>query len=103
MKYQKTYLALLFILSIGTIFYHFVENFKWLDALYFSVVALTTAGFGDITPVTDLGKVFTMIYMITGFGIMLNFLNAFYENRQEKQKKIKSKIEATKSKLSDNA
>lgn len=103
MKYQKTYLALLSILSIGTAFYHFVEGFRWLDALYFSVIGLTTAGFGDITPVTDLGKVFTMVYMITGFGIMLNFLNAFYENRQEKQQQIQDKLAVKKSSLSKNA
>ena len=51
----------------------------------------------------DLGKVFTMVYMITGFGIMLNFLNAFYENRQEKQKQIQDKIAVKKSRLSNNA
>lgn len=103
MKYQKTYVALLTILSIGTVFYHFVEGFRWLDALYFSVIALTTAGFGDITPVTDLGKVFTMVYMFTGFGIMLNFLNAFYENRKEKQQQLQNKIAQKKSSLSNNA
>lgn len=103
MKYQKTYVALLTILSIGTVFYHFVEGFRWLDALYFSVIALTTAGFGDITPVTDLGKVFTMVYMFTGFGIMLNFLNTFYENRQEKQRQLQNKIAQKKSSLSNNA
>ena len=98
MKYQKTYLALLSILSIGTVFYHFAEGFRWLDALYFSVIALTTAGFGDLTPVTDLGKAFTIVYMITGFGIMLNFLNAFYTDRQERQQQLKAKIKERKSK-----
>jgi hypothetical protein len=90
------------ILLVGTLFYHFAENFKWLDALYFSVIALTTAGFGDITPVTDLGKAFTIVYMITGIGIMLNFLNVFYEKRQQNRQQMKKKIDKKRTKKSDH-
>lgn len=92
MKQFKDYYSFVIILFVGTVFYHFVEHFKWLDSLYFSVIALTTAGFGDITPSTDLGKAFTILYMITGFGIMLNFLNNFYEKRQTKYFELRNKV-----------
>ncbi|HEO64520.1 MAG TPA: ion transporter, partial [Spirochaetes bacterium] len=36
------------------------------DALYFTVVTLTTVGFGDIVPVTDGGKVITILMIISG-------------------------------------
>jgi voltage-gated potassium channel len=38
------------ILVGGTVFYHYVEHFSWLDALYFCVVTLAGVGYGDITP-----------------------------------------------------
>ncbi len=47
--------------GVGTTFYHFVEGWRWLDSLYFCVITLATVGYGDFSPRTDLGKVFTMI------------------------------------------
>ena len=72
------------VLIIGTIFYHFVEELKWLDALYFSVITLTTVGYGDFSPQTDTGKLFTIFYIISGIGIIFGFMNAFYEKRIQK-------------------
>lgn len=36
------------------------------DSLYFTLVTVTTVGFGDITPVTKLGKIVTMFVIISG-------------------------------------
>lgn len=62
-------------LIIGTVFYHFVEHLRWLDGLYFSVMTLTTIGFGDFSPRTDGGKIFTMVYVIFGIGIIAALAN----------------------------
>lgn len=59
----------------GAVFYHFVEDLKWLDAFYFCVVTLATVGYGDITPHTDLGKLFTIFYILLGVGIIATFAN----------------------------
>ena len=60
-------------LGLGATFYHLVEGWRWLDAFYFCVVSLTTTGFGDLAPVTDLGKIFTMVYLLTGIGLFVTF------------------------------
>jgi voltage-gated potassium channel len=66
-------LALLTI-AIGTSFYTFTEGWRVIDALYFSVVTLTTIGFGDVVPTTDLAKLFTVVYSLVGIGILASFV-----------------------------
>jgi voltage-gated potassium channel len=58
----------------GTGFYSFVEGLRLVDALYFSVVTLTTVGYGDFAPQTDVGKLFTAVYVLVGVGILLAFV-----------------------------
>lgn len=69
-------ILLIAILGIGTIFYSSIENWSLLDSLYFSVITLTTVGFGDFFPKTDIGKMFTIGYVLVGIFLLLIFLNS---------------------------
>jgi voltage-gated potassium channel len=63
------------ILLIGTIFYSHFEQWSLLNAVYFCVITLTTVGYGDYIPHNDIGKIFTIFYVIVGIGIFLGFVN----------------------------
>lgn len=63
-------LALLILLS-GTVFYHSVEGWSWIDALYFSVMTAATIGFGDLVPTTPASKLFTIFYAISSVGVFV--------------------------------
>jgi voltage-gated potassium channel len=69
-------LALLAAVAIisGTGFYTLVEGLRFVDAFYFSVITLTTVGYGDFAPQTDVGKLFTAVYVLFGVGILLAFV-----------------------------
>lgn len=58
-------------LLIGTVAYHWLEGWSYLDAVYFCVVSLATVGYGDLTPTTPLTRAFTILYLINGIGILL--------------------------------
>ncbi len=51
------------LLLTGMVFYHQYEGWSWLDSLYFTVITLTTVGYGDFAPQTSAGKIFTIIYI----------------------------------------
>lgn len=59
------------VIAAGTVFYRFVEDLTWIDSVYFSMITLTTVGYGDFSPATNAGKVFTMFYVLVGIGIFL--------------------------------
>jgi hypothetical protein len=62
------------LLAVGTVAYRLLEDWSWVDSLYFSVVAVTTVGFGDLTPSTDGSKLFTVVYILSGITIITTFL-----------------------------
>ena len=62
------------LLVIGTLFYRRIEGWTLLDALYFSMSTLATAGDGNLAPQADAGKVFTIVYMILGVGVFVAFI-----------------------------
>lgn len=74
----------IFTLGLGTVVYRFIEQLSWVDAYYFSVVTLITVGYGDITPQTDFGKIFTTFYIIIGVGIISLFIRTVIQERVRK-------------------
>jgi voltage-gated potassium channel Kch len=82
-KIQKTFrlLALLAIsvLSFGTVFYHLVEKWSWVDSFYFCVVTLSTVGYGDFSPTTEASRLFTVFYILIGIGIIATFATNLFK------------------------
>ncbi len=68
--------------GVGTLVYHVLEGWSLLDSLYFSVVTLATVGFGDLTPTTDLAKLFTVGYITVGIGIVAAFASELTKFRR---------------------
>ena len=70
---------------IGSHAYHLIEGWSWLDSIYFSIVSLTTVGYGDISPVTTGGKIFTMFYLVIGIAIFGAFISNILKSRVAKR------------------
>ncbi len=68
----------------ATVVYRLLEDWSWVDSLYFSVVAVTTVGFGDISPSTDASKLFTVVYVLGGISIITTYLHARTSRRATK-------------------
>ncbi len=66
---------------IGTVMYHWMEDWSLVDSLYFSVVTLATVGFGDLHPTTTASKLFTVVYILFGLGIIAAFISELTKHR----------------------
>lgn len=60
--------VLLFLPVIGTAGYMLIEGWSWFDALYMSVITLTTVGYLEVQQMSTAGRVFTMVYLFAGVG-----------------------------------
>ena len=80
-------LLIMIILFGGASIYSRIEGWRFIDALYFSAATMTTVGYGDITPHTDAGKLFTVFFVFTSVGLVLYGLTViaahFVEIREE--------------------
>ncbi|HET6445073.1 MAG TPA: potassium channel family protein [candidate division Zixibacteria bacterium] len=65
------------LLTVGSIFYHYYEGWSWVDSFYFCFISLTTVGYGDFAPTTDVSKLFTIIYIANGLGALVGFLDIY--------------------------
>ena len=70
---RPLFMSVAILLATGTLVYSIVERWRPLDSLYFSVMTLTTVGYGDFAPHTAIGKVFTMLYVLAGIAVILVF------------------------------
>ena len=58
------------LVGFGTVGYIIVEGFSFLDALYMTIITLTTVGFGEVRPLDPDGRLFTIVLIILGAGFV---------------------------------
>lgn len=58
------------IVLVGVVGYRFLENYPWLDALYMTIITLSTVGYHEVHPLGPSGQIFTMALLVSGIGIV---------------------------------
>ena len=66
-------------LALGTAWYGLVEGFPALDALYQAVTTLTTVGFEEIRPLDSSGRIFTIVFILLGIGLLFYVAGAMVD------------------------
>ncbi|HET7233168.1 MAG TPA: potassium channel protein [Longimicrobium sp.] len=67
-QFQLSLVLLLFVLVVGTVGYRLIEGLHWIDAAYMTVITVATVGFGEVEPLTQAGRLFTMGLIVVGVG-----------------------------------
>jgi len=96
----KFFLALTAIAIIYSVLFHFImlfedRNFSWVTGLYWTLTVMSTLGFGDITFTSDLGRIFSMVVLISGILFLLimlpfTFIQFFYAQWLEAQSRARA-------------
>ncbi len=72
-------LILIIILVYGTSGYMFIEHMNLTDAIYMTVISITTVGFSEVIPLSPVGKYFTVILIFGGVGFFLYMVSLITE------------------------
>jgi len=99
-KLQKALLLLFFVLTTGVVGYMYFSGYSFTDALYMTVITVSTVGFSEVEPLNDQEKLFT-IFLITisiiSFGYTVSAFTEYIISgqlfQQLKLKKVQKKIE----------
>lgn len=71
MKNPALIAAISFLISLiagSTVFFRYIEGWSWIDSYFFTVVTLSTVGYGNLVPQTEVGKIATTILIFAGIG-----------------------------------
>ena len=82
------------LLLTGTIFYWLAEDWTLIQSLYFSVATLTTVGYGDLTPTSDYTRIFTIIYIFLGLGVLVTFVSSIAHHYMRQKPKTSTARES---------
>ena len=103
---KKIYTAvflLVFLLFVGILGFKIMSDYTWVDATYMTVITITTVGFGEVQPLDDNAKIFTIFLILTsviilGYAITVITEYILSKNNFEelKQRKMQKKIDGFK-------
>jgi voltage-gated potassium channel len=54
------------VILLGGVGYVLIEGWSWTDAFYMAIITITTVGFGEVHPLTPVGKLFTSVLILLG-------------------------------------
>jgi voltage-gated potassium channel len=97
--------ALVSVIAFGTLGYALIEDWQAFDALYMTIITLATVGFREVHELSPEGKIFTIVLIISGTGIIAYTLSSLIQFTLEGQlRKIlgRKKLESRIGKLRDH-
>ncbi len=96
-------LMLLLVILIGVFGFKMLSGYTWIDAIYMTVITVTTVGFGEVQPLDTQSKIFTVFLIlasivIVGYAISIitEYILSKSNYEELKQKKMQKKIDSLK-------
>lgn len=74
--FLRALFAVAVVIVVGTLAYTALEDFETLDAFYLSCITIATVGYGDVSPLTQAGRLFTVFYCVIGSVVVGNVMQS---------------------------
>jgi voltage-gated potassium channel len=92
---------LVVLLLVGVVGFKMMKDYTWIDALYMTVITITTVGYGEVHPLDPTAKIFTVFLILASVvivGYALTVITEYILSKNDleelKQKKMQKKIDA---------
>ncbi|WP_460218092.1 potassium channel family protein [Psychroserpens sp. MEBiC05023] len=102
-KIYTAIFLLVLILIIGVFGFKIMSDYSWIDSLYMTVITITTVGFGEVQPLDDNAKIFTIFLILASvviLGYAITVITEYILSKNDfeelKQKKMQKKIDSFK-------
>ena len=99
----RIYMAIFLLLSLltfGVLGFKLMSDYSWIDSIYMTVITITTVGFGEVQPLDDIAKMFTVLLILASVvivGYALTVITEYILSKNDfeelKQKKMQKKID----------
>ena len=97
-KQDAEFQVLIYVLSMllvgSSFFYWRIEGWSVIDSVYFSIMTMSTIGYGDFVPTTTLSKLFTIVFAIMSIGIFVavvsKLVNIILKQKKDRAVKLKN-------------
>ena len=79
----KAIVLFLGVILLGVLGYSSLFDYTWVDALYMTIITITTVGFGEVHPLTDASKIFTIFMILTSisiYGYLVSVVSEYLSN-----------------------
>lgn len=81
---------LITLIAGGTLIFHHMEDWTWAQSFYFTIVTITTVGYGDLTPTTDASRLVTALFIIVGVAIGAGIISFYGSHLVKNRIKIRT-------------
>ncbi len=96
-------LLLLLVFFAGSLGFKWLSGYSWIDAIYMTIITITTVGFKEVQPLSTADKIFTSILILTSIfivGYAIKLITEYVLSKNEignfKRKKVREKIDSLK-------
>ena len=100
-KINTAIILLIVLLFIGVVGYKIMTNYSWVDSIYMTVITITTVGFGEVKPLDEESKIFTIFLILTSViivGYAIKVITEYILTKNDieelKQKKMQKRIDS---------
>jgi voltage-gated potassium channel len=75
----------LILIIVGTFGYMLIDDYSFIDAVYMTVITVSTVGFGEVQTLSNEGKLFTAFLILAGLGVIAYFITTISQNLFQNQ------------------
>ncbi|WP_299224788.1 TrkA family potassium uptake protein [uncultured Psychroserpens sp.] len=100
-KIYTAVFLLILLLIVGVLGFRIMSNYSWVDSLYMTVITITTVGFGEVQPLDDNAKIFTIFLILASvviLGYAITVITEYILSKNDleelKQKEMQKKIDS---------